>query len=127
MRKAIVTIFTAALFLIACSDDSVSVDYNIFDEKLDESNRQHLRVETDVTDEESLMEIINDINQSGKYKDADSVYIHIVKKGSENHDGDDDLEPVIMRARYANTEKGLLQTGLDELGTVWTKYMYEEK
>jgi hypothetical protein len=124
--KILVGAFAMIFFLSACSGDSASVDYEIFDERLDESNQQHLRVETEVTDNDSLMEIIKDINNSGEYDDADSVYMHIVMKGDKNHDGDDELEEPIMRARFANTEKGLTQTGLEELGTVHTEYLYEK-
>lgn len=114
--------------LSACgSNETVDApDYEIFDERLDDSNQQYLRIETNVTDNDSLMDIIKDINNSGEYSDADSVRLHIVMEGDKNHDGDDIIEQAIMRARFANTEKGLAQTGLEELGTVHTEYLYEE-
>lgn len=124
--KVFIGVFAIVLGLVACSDSSASVDYEIFDERLDDSNQQHLRVETDVTDNDSLMDIIKDINSSGDYSDADSVYLQIVMTGDKNHDGDDELESPIMRARFANTEKGLTQTGLEELDTVHTEYLYDE-
>jgi len=120
-----IALFCILLFLTACSD-STSVEYNIFAER-NETDRIFLRIETDVTDEESLMEIIKDIRRNEKYKQYDSVYLHIVKPGPENYDDDDILEQSIMRARFANTEKGLIQTGLEELGTAAAEYLYDEK
>lgn len=125
----LVVILGGIIGIVLNSDETASnteLDYTIFDEQLDDSNQQHLRIETDSTDEKSLVDIVNQIHQDGEYEDADSVYIHFTQQGPENTDDDDVLEPSTLRARFANTEKGLAQTGLEELGTVHTTYLYDE-
>ncbi|UOQ43360.1 hypothetical protein MUN89_15725 [Halobacillus salinarum] len=116
MKKVLsIILFLGIFILAACSANSGSVpEYEITNENLESNGTEHLTVSTDATEEEKLKEIVRDI--SHKYTESDSVRIYITN-------GEDRNDPAVMTAKYANTDKGLFQTGLESTDNFYADYI----
>lgn len=108
------SIFLVLLLLVACGS---ATDYEVVEEKQPGENRYTIRVVTDATDEEAIKSIIDELtSDADAYWGIDSLTAHIHEPADN-----DDFGAKIATAKFAGTNKGVAQTGVDEMDTIYVE------
>lgn len=105
----------AFIFLAACGESAPS--YEVIEEKEPGENRYTIQIVTEATGENDIKSIINELtSDADAYWGIDSLTAHIHERAKN-----DDFGAKIATAKYAGTDKGKQQTGVDETNTVYVE------
>lgn len=118
MKKLLLSVFftiSIIIFLTACGSSEIDVEYKVVEEDK-QGNGLYVRVTTEVTDEDSLRTIADEIKKEKKSNEIDAVWLWI-------HDtSDDPLGKLLAKIRIPYNQKGQMMVGAED-----SNYIFELK
>lgn len=116
MKRMIVFVIGVMILLSACSSDSA--DYTIIELEANTGGKSTARVYTDDVSEKNINAIVKDLRMNDLFGSG-SIHVWIHEPPNEELP---DFGELVAIAKYAHTDKGKAQVGVEETRKVYIEF-----